>query len=190
MICILWIENKIMKELDRVPHGSLCVYTRDGKVVQYVNDLELNRQNGQLCVLFGLGENPIPEELAVFVDKITLDEEIPLSPKRECGVYRYKTASGQLEVNMQNTEYYSIHITGKVMKDLHTLLHKIKAGMICPRQGNSYEAPQVDKKPVRDKLAEICRLVSNLNNLSTSWWPLISKKTVATKIKEVIDECS
>lgn len=90
--------------------------------------------------------DPIPETIKNIIEEISLRETLPVSPARERGLYRYKTAEAEIETGLSDKrEKYNIRIIGKNMEDILTLFRKIKAGSIRPRPEESWEGKQSGK---------------------------------------------
>lgn len=125
-----------------------------------------------------LTENDLVEEFSLFSDFERLSY-------RERGLYKYQSASAELEVvsfGARDKEYRA-HIKAKNMDDLLDLLRMIKEGSIPPSQ--SYDGQQVKKGD------ETINLIPELQGFSkslkeTRGTSFSSKKETARRVDELI----
>lgn len=85
----------------------------------------------------------IPNLYKGILASVSLCEDFPIRPLRERGVYRYKTATAELETRdfgRKEELKYIIKITGKSLKNVQELFQMVKAGSVRPEI--SYEGSQ------------------------------------------------
>ncbi|MDP2676188.1 MAG: minor capsid protein [bacterium] len=106
-----------------------------------VPGLDIWHEEGRWYTILYDVNAPVPAEVADIVEEISLYDLIPASPKRESGIYRYKSAEAEIEPDGGEKPRIQVRIRAKKMDDLRELFRSIKAGSIRPEK--SYENRQI-----------------------------------------------
>ncbi len=126
---------------------NIISYMDDSAEQMTFNGTRVSEERGRLCMAWDINF-VIPEELKAFVEGISCYEIIPVTARRESGIYRHESAECELTPGdsgngIKEGLVYNLKVTAMSLEDIKMILHKIKTGVIRPDE--SYENRQVGK---------------------------------------------
>lgn len=116
---------------------------KDGSTKRSIDGLFLHNEYGRLYAF--MNENSVlllPGHIKDCIEEVSFYETIPQMAKRVAGIYRHKSAEGELEPDYSKHVVYKVKIKGRNMEDVCELLQMIKVGSIRPEPEDSYENTQ------------------------------------------------
>lgn len=175
---------------------------RAGNKSYYLENLRLwrdDRRNNLYIEVKPTGdETPTIVQENDLVDGVSLYQAFPARAMRDRGVYTYKTATAELELNTRSEiAEYEIHVTAKNVDDLRELLRLVKSGDISPK--TNYDGPprppranaqaqeialEKAKFEVSNLRKGIVRLVADLKE----GFPLCSRRNIIKILKGILGE--
>lgn len=115
----------------------------------------LSYEKGRWHIILHYPIEPIPSLVSDIVEGISFRDWIPLIPKREAGIYHYKSAEAEVEMSkIGGTKKYHVHIKAKEMKDVLELFRRIRAGSIRPDESYEGEQSGMSRKELEAQLKE------------------------------------
>lgn len=117
---------------------------KDGSTKRSIDGLSLHDEYGRLYAI--MNQNSVlllPGHIKDCIEEVSFYETIPQMGKRVAGIYRHKSAEGELEPDPYSRQaVYKVQIKGRNMDDIRELFRMIKVGSIRPEPEDSYENTQ------------------------------------------------